>query len=296
MNIHKLEIFVSLARTLNFTKTAQELYLSQTTVSQQIRSLEEELDVELFSRNSRSVRLTDAGRTLEARAGSFVRQYREMLDAVAPFARKQRALSIEYTGPIEQDMLRRVITRYRFSFPHSPVAVRYASQTVAKYDLFSGACDIVFSVGQEFASEEVISMPVCRNPVRVAVSAGSRLSQYPELTLEDLRDKKIILLTQDSAEKGNRHVRRMLAGMGFRPEQVEEANSIEAQLFLIEMDMGVSFLPASRALGAERIAFVPFRGMNNMHEILMFYRSETPQIAGFTEAVKLEIESDGGIH
>ena len=61
MNQKQLEIFTTLAQTLNFTKTAEQLFLSQTTVTLQIHALEEELQAKLFDRTSRSVRLTYAG-------------------------------------------------------------------------------------------------------------------------------------------------------------------------------------------------------------------------------------------
>ena len=61
MNQKQLEIFVRLSDNLNFTKTAEQLYLSQTTVTLQIKNLEEDLQVQLFERNSRKVKLTYAG-------------------------------------------------------------------------------------------------------------------------------------------------------------------------------------------------------------------------------------------
>ena len=61
MNQKQLEIFVRLAENLNFTRTAEQMYLSQTTVTLQIRNLEEELQVQLFDRTSRNVKLTYAG-------------------------------------------------------------------------------------------------------------------------------------------------------------------------------------------------------------------------------------------
>ena len=68
MNQKQLEIFVNLAETLNFTRTAEQLYLAQTTVSLQIRGLEEELQVKLFDRTSRNVKLTYAGSVFRGRA------------------------------------------------------------------------------------------------------------------------------------------------------------------------------------------------------------------------------------
>lgn len=61
MDQKQLEIFARLAQNLNFTRTAEQMYLSQTTVTLQIRKLEEDLQVQLFERTKRSVKLTYAG-------------------------------------------------------------------------------------------------------------------------------------------------------------------------------------------------------------------------------------------
>src|SRR5690349_13084491 len=62
--IHQLTIFRTIARHLSYTRAAEELYLSQPAVSQQIRTLEQFLGVRLFGRNGRSIMLTAEGQEL----------------------------------------------------------------------------------------------------------------------------------------------------------------------------------------------------------------------------------------
>ena len=63
-NLHRLRLFRAVARSLSFTAAARELAIAQPAVSHQIRSLEEELGVQLFTRHGRSVALTDVGEVL----------------------------------------------------------------------------------------------------------------------------------------------------------------------------------------------------------------------------------------
>lgn len=65
MTIKQIEYFLSLCDTLNFAKTAENLYTTQPSVSRQIRAMEEELEVTLFYRHSRKVELTRVGRYLK---------------------------------------------------------------------------------------------------------------------------------------------------------------------------------------------------------------------------------------
>ena len=83
MNQRQLEIFTTLAETLNFTKTAEQLYLSQTTVTLQIHNLEEELNVKLFDRTSRSVSLTYAGEVFLEGAKEILAKIQKTVDATA---------------------------------------------------------------------------------------------------------------------------------------------------------------------------------------------------------------------
>lgn len=61
MELRQLKYFIGVAETLNFSVAAKNLYITQGTLSQQIRQLENELGTELFERNSHNVRLTEAG-------------------------------------------------------------------------------------------------------------------------------------------------------------------------------------------------------------------------------------------
>lgn len=71
MDDFRLKVFIAAARTLSFTRTAEQLYISQPAVSKHIGELESRYKVQLFTRRGSRLELTDAGRTmLEAAEGS----------------------------------------------------------------------------------------------------------------------------------------------------------------------------------------------------------------------------------
>lgn len=69
MTLKQIEYFLALSDTLNFAKTAEQLYTTQPSISRQIRALEEELGIPLFYRHSRKVELTRAGQYLKVELG-----------------------------------------------------------------------------------------------------------------------------------------------------------------------------------------------------------------------------------
>ena len=73
MNTTQLECFLAVAQNLNFSKAAESVALTQPAVSHQVRSLEEELGVQLFTRTSKSVALTRAGMQFIGDASAILR-------------------------------------------------------------------------------------------------------------------------------------------------------------------------------------------------------------------------------
>ena len=81
MDIKQLEYFICAAELLNFTKAAEKFYISQTAISQQIKSLEESLNVQLFVRSNRKVMLTPAGKVFFEKAKIVVNEINDAVDA-----------------------------------------------------------------------------------------------------------------------------------------------------------------------------------------------------------------------
>ena len=95
MTHRQLEYFLKTAETLNITKAAKELYISQPSLSEQIQRLEQELGVELFYRKDRSLKLTTAGKVLIGETYEYFAKEKELIDAVRTAGIiSQRQLSI----------------------------------------------------------------------------------------------------------------------------------------------------------------------------------------------------------
>ena len=62
MNLNQINYFLSICKTMNFTKSAHNIYISQTAVTKQIQLLETELGTKLFNRDNKQIELTEAGR------------------------------------------------------------------------------------------------------------------------------------------------------------------------------------------------------------------------------------------
>ena len=82
MELRHLKYFVKIAETLNFSEAAKSLFITQSTLSQQIRQLEQEMDAQLFERNNHNVRLTEAGEELLPYARQTLKASQACLDRI----------------------------------------------------------------------------------------------------------------------------------------------------------------------------------------------------------------------
>ena len=92
MNTQQLECFTTLAKTLNYAKTAEQLSMSQPAVSRQIQSLETELNTQLFNRTTRSVSLTQVGFQFLPDAQQMLTLYYHSLEWISTFHKNKRTM------------------------------------------------------------------------------------------------------------------------------------------------------------------------------------------------------------
>ncbi len=82
MEIRQLRYFIAVADTLNFSRAAESVYLSQSALSRQIMELEQEVGLPLFRRSTRKVELTAAGRALQTNAKELISRWEKILPEV----------------------------------------------------------------------------------------------------------------------------------------------------------------------------------------------------------------------
>src|ERR1700761_4593772 len=120
--IHELECFVAAAEELNFTRAALRLHMSQPPLSRQIQSLESKLEAPLFTRSTRAVALTSAGRLFHEDARSLLTR----LDGAGNMVRRARSgetlrLRLAFVGALLDEGLVRVLQRFRQANPHCQI-------------------------------------------------------------------------------------------------------------------------------------------------------------------------------
>lgn len=137
MDLEKLRCCVSLSRHLNFTRAAEENFISQPSMTQKINSLEQELGVQLFRRSNREVSLTEAGRSFVQDAQAILLAYQDaVLRAQSIQAREPAS---PYVG-LRRPQRRRIPARPVGAFPRSASGRRPADAQGYPQRGSTGAC------------------------------------------------------------------------------------------------------------------------------------------------------------
>lgn len=148
MYLEHLTTFVNLAETLNFSKTAINLNISQSSVSQAIASIEKQLGVTLFYRSRKAVSLTPAGQDFYDRVKPWLNEYNKTVQHVQQVQNAQKMnLTISYSGtPYEHTVVPELVRAFCQEHPQINVFLENYAHQELKNHLTHGNCDVIFTM------------------------------------------------------------------------------------------------------------------------------------------------------
>lgn len=266
MNTFQLMCFLEVAEKLSFAGAAEKLHVTQPAVSQQIRSLEEELNVKLFYRTTRAVRLTEEGKI-------FINDA-ERIIAVSDRAKKRfenrtdEDISTFSVGCcsypclfLTAEPLRELKKHYDNLHPSLHV--------VAHNQIFrmleEGDLDVIIGFKESRKPGETLSYKeLFKAPLVCVCRKDHALAESEETDLDSLRSEKLVLLSPvrgayiDAAGIGSRLVE------GRLPSELYFCESNEAVATLVEADYGVSVLPEIFVPEGTRLKAVPLKDVGDI--------------------------------
>jgi DNA-binding transcriptional LysR family regulator len=150
MNFRQLDCFMEVASQLSFSKAAEHLFLSQSAVSQQVISLENEIGFQLFIRDKRQVMLTVAGEFLFQRFSKMRPSFEEALEEARYIAQSTPvALSIGYDGGMTGEWFFSTVRRFHTSYPGSFLKMRRKPAFFLTDLLLNGSLDMIVTYNLE---------------------------------------------------------------------------------------------------------------------------------------------------
>jgi DNA-binding transcriptional LysR family regulator len=245
MELRHLRYFIAVAEELNFTRAAERLHVSQPPLSQQIKQLEEEVQVQLFDRNRRWVRLTGAGRLfLEHARQVLVQVERGVFAARRTLGCEVDRLSVASTPWTNLTAVPRILRC--FSEAHRQIQIEV--QTLNSVLQVRAVKARTVDVGLMFpppADDALQIEKLVRYPLVVALPANHRLASRAQLSPGDLAGESYVMLAADVAPAYGAIVTEYWERAGVAMRERLKVDQAHAVIDLVAAGAGFALVPSS---------------------------------------------------
>jgi DNA-binding transcriptional LysR family regulator len=243
MDFKQLSTFVTLAATLHFGVAAERLRIAQPHVSRRIKQLEEELEVKLFDRDRKNVRLTLAGEALLPEAVKLLKQAENARHRAHTAAQgKVGKLTIGMIGAALLGPLPSALGEFHRRFPDIALNIidNVAPSEALLRTLAEGTTDMVFAHPPARLIGEYDRAIMVREPLVAVLPCDHRFAQRNRIDLVELADDPWIMFPREINDKGvYDRIIALCHRAGFSPRIVQEASNTLTRLGLVAAGFGV---------------------------------------------------------
>jgi DNA-binding transcriptional LysR family regulator len=289
IELRHLRYFVAVAEELHFGRAAARVGIAQPPLSLQIQRLEAELDVALFERSSRRVRLTPAGKVLLADARHLLADVAAAADSARRAARGETgSLTVAFAASVMFLALPRIIRRFRSDFPGVRLELRELPTGSQIPALRTGELDIGF-LREPPHDDDLVTETVMKERLLLALSKRHELASRKRLRLADVANEDFVLFPRDLAPGLHAHVLAVCAEAGVVPRIVQTSRELYTTVSLVEAGLGITIIPASvRQMGWRGVRYYPISSPAAVTRIDAAWRADNPSpiIPAFLEIAR----------
>jgi len=245
MDIKTLKSFITVAKHKSFSEAARELHTVQPAISRHISSLETELGVNLFNRNSRDVAITPAGEQLLKDATAILALTAQAKTQVKRAHNGQvGTLNIAYLSSACLSFMATLVRAYKSQFPQVHVTLFEMTATEQIEALKNEQVDIAFSrplpssIADEFTSHCIYT-----DTLVAIVSQSHQLADQPVINLAQLKDEPFIIFNRDEALGLFDETILLCKQAGFSPNITSQPRHMQTLVTEVAADLGVAIAP-----------------------------------------------------
>ncbi len=278
MDIKQLNTFLEVARTKSFTRTAENLYLTQPTVSNHVKSIEQELGVHLFVRSKKQISLTHAGLMFHGYAQRIIDEYNAMKSEVRRYTATQEGhLRIFASSVPRRFILPKLMQAFHEKYPETTFTITDSVSRMVIDNLLLGENDFGFTWAR-YPAQRLHYDPVFSDRLVLVSNGNEHPKNGREWQLQELQPMRFILREQGSGTRNTLDTALKDAGL---PEDyltviayVEDTRSI---LEMVANGMGqavVSDLEAQKGLEEGLYTAYPIEALSRPREFFFVHHSD----------------------
>lgn len=278
MEMRYLKSFIAVAEELHFGRAAERLYMAQPPLSHQIKKLEKELGVQLFERNTRSVRLTSAGE-------SFLEPARDVLLGIEVAVRAAQnagkgeygRVTVGFAGASSHESLPLLTRAVRLAHPGIELVMRgqtYANVALSR--VAAGSLDLGF-VRLPVTQPGVESRVIMNEEMICALPSDHKLAQRKRIPIEALAEEPFVSFPPNSGSSVRDAAFRLCEGAGFNPRIVQDAPDSYTILALVAAGVGVTLtLTSCQHIQQTGLVYRPLAKPGPLMQTALAWRTDNP--------------------
>lgn len=241
--LRQLQFFIAAAEAGSVTGAARELSISQSSVTEAIQALEDDLGVQLFERMARGLLITQKG-------SAFLRHARQILADVATsrmsFASENEPLtgklSLGVTSLVAGYVLSDILRRFRRAFPQVNLSVVEDNGDYLQHLLIGGELDVAVILTSSVKDRMALNVETLLvSPYRLWLPLGHPLADRERIVLGDLAGQPLIQLMVDEIEESTH---KLTESLTVKPDVAFRTRSVEAVRSLVATGAGLAILPS----------------------------------------------------
>lgn len=274
MDIRQIKTFISVANHLNFTKASEEMYMTQPSISKIIKSLEDELDTQLFYRTP-SVRLTDAGKELYAQSINLIALLENIPLEIQNLTNLNKGeIRIGIPPIMGSSFFPRVIGEFKALYPNIQIKLLEAGSKVIEEKLEKGEIEIGVICSYPEDKESYNMFKYVKSPLMVGVNIKNPLADRTIIKFKELSSESFILFQEDFS------LYDLIIGRcmdnGFEPNIICNSSQRDFIVEMVASNLGITFLPeiTSSTINRTDVKFIPLEVPNIYLNLLVVWRKD----------------------
>lgn len=262
MELRQIKYYIKAAELLNFTEAAKQLYITQSTLSQQIKQLEEEMNVTLFDRIGKRVYLTEAGSEFLPYAKQTIKDTEMGMQRLLDLQDiRKGTLKIGITYSLSFG-LASILLRFMREYPNIKIEVKYNTALELLEMLKSRDLDLVFSLKMRVQEELVEMSDLYEAPLCAIVHQRHVLAPRKEISIKELSQYSLVLPSKGLSARSA--LDEILKMHNSQLDPHLEMNDVNILLQLVESSIFTTILSQTTIIGKKELVAIPIAEQKNM--------------------------------
>jgi DNA-binding transcriptional LysR family regulator len=279
INFQHLNYFLIAARHLNFSEAADELYISYSTLSKAMTRLESQLNVKLFEKNGRNLKLTKYGKILAGHVGLAMTDLKNGMDEIELLSHQEQGeINLSSVFTVSSSYLPQRLNRFKAEYPDMDIYLTQTSTQEILHDIITGDIDVGFCGEFNFIDykDDINREFIYDDEIVLIVPMSHPLASKKNVSFQDIKDEVFIGYNESAGMSHSiRIALERVAGKEFKLNTLYAMNEESGVIGMVRANHGIAFVSTRNALNYDDIKIIDVTDLSIIYNIYMVWqRSE----------------------